>query len=139
MDGINCHLDILDTAGQEEYSAMRDQYMRGGEGFLLVFDVSSKVSFNELQAFLNQVWQVKDSKEVPILIVGNKVDLQQRAVSVEDATSFAKSHSLEYMDVSAKTNYNVTEAFSAVVRKIHVQHCKTNPQRKKSRAKCALM
>lgn len=47
-DGETCLLDILDTAGQEEYSAMRDQYMRTGEGFLLVFAVNSAKSFEDI-------------------------------------------------------------------------------------------
>lgn len=48
IDGETCLLDILDTAGQEEYSAMRDQYMRTGEGFLLVFAVNSPKSFEDI-------------------------------------------------------------------------------------------
>ena len=51
LNGQACLLDILDTAGQEEYKSMRDQYMRVGEGFLLVYSVTSKVSLNELNNY----------------------------------------------------------------------------------------
>jgi GTPase KRas len=53
-------LDILDTAGQEEYSAMREQYMRTGEGFLLVYSITDQSSFEEIQSFCQQILRVKD-------------------------------------------------------------------------------
>jgi small GTP-binding protein len=64
IDGETCLLDILDTAGQEEYSAMRDQYMRTGEGFLLVFALNEHKSFGNIHAYREQIKRVKDSDEV---------------------------------------------------------------------------
>jgi Ras-related protein R-Ras2 len=73
---------VLDTAGQEEFSAMREQYMRSGEGFLLVFSVSDRNSFDEIYKFHKQILRVKDRDEFPMLLVGNKADLdRQRVVS----------------------------------------------------------
>jgi len=73
---------VLDTAGQEEFSAMREQYMRSGEGFLLVFAVTDKASFDEMYKFHRQILRVKDRDEFPMLMVGNKADLEhQRLVS----------------------------------------------------------
>jgi small GTP-binding protein len=75
-------LVVLDTAGQEEFSAMREQYMRSGEGFLLVFAVTDKASFDEMYKFHRQILRVKDRDEFPMLLVGNKADLEhQRLVS----------------------------------------------------------
>jgi small GTP-binding protein len=75
-------LTVLDTAGQEEFSAMREQYMRSGEGFLLVFSVADHASFDELYKFHKQILRVKDRDEFPMLMVGNKADLEmQRVVS----------------------------------------------------------
>jgi GTPase SAR1 family protein len=75
-------LVVLDTAGQEEFSAMREQYMRSGEGFLLVFAVTDKASFDEMYKFHRQILRVKDRDEFPMLMVGNKADLEhQRVVS----------------------------------------------------------
>lgn len=68
IDGETCLLDILDTAGQEEYSAMRDQYMRTGEGFLLVFALNEYKSFENIHAYREQIRRVKDSDEVKIKI-----------------------------------------------------------------------
>lgn len=64
IDGETCLLDILDTAGQEEYSAMRDQYMRTGEGFLLVFAVNNAKSFEDIAEYRKQIKRVKDLEEV---------------------------------------------------------------------------
>lgn len=75
-------LDILDTAGQEEYSAMREQYMRTGEGFLLVFAINSRESFEEIRIYQQQILRVKDRDSFPMIIVGNKYDLRgERVVS----------------------------------------------------------
>jgi len=68
----------LDTAGQEEFSAMREQYMRSGEGFLLVYSVADKTSFNEMEKFHRQILRVKDRDEFPMLMVGNKADLRSQ-------------------------------------------------------------
>ena len=67
IDGETCLLDILDTAGQEEYSAMRDQYMRTGEGFLLVFAVNNTKSFEDISIYREQIKRVKDAEEVPMV------------------------------------------------------------------------
>merc|ERR1711944_265663 len=82
IDDKVARLDILDTAGQEEFSAMREQYMRSGEGFLLVFSLTERQSFEEVYKFHKQVLRVKDRDEFPMLIVGNKADMdRQRQVS----------------------------------------------------------
>jgi len=77
IDDTVAKLDILDTAGQEEFSAMREQYMRSGEGFLLVFSLADRASFDEMYKFHKQVLRVKDRDEFPMLVVGNKADLDR--------------------------------------------------------------
>lgn len=112
-------LDILDTAGQEEYSAMREQYMRTGEGFLLVYSVTERESFNELSTFYQQILRVKDTDSVPILLVGNKSDLsEERSVSFEEGEKLAKQFNCDFLETSAKQGVNVDEAFHNLVRKI---------------------
>lgn len=75
-------LDVLDTAGQEEYSAMREQYMRTGEGFLLVYSITSRSSYDEIMTFQQQILRVKDKDYFPIIVVANKCDLEaERQVS----------------------------------------------------------
>src|SRR6202000_2706501 len=69
-------LDVLDTAGQEEYSAMREQYMRTGEGFLLVYSITDRQSFEEIMTFQQQILRVKDKAYFPMIVVGNSCDLE---------------------------------------------------------------
>jgi len=84
-------LDVLDTAGQEEYSAMREQYMRTGEGFLLVYSITSRQSFEEIQTFQQQILRVKDKDYFPIIVVGNKCDLEGERQVSKQGTSMSIS------------------------------------------------
>eukprot|EP00732_Lithocolla_globosa_P005648 Lithocolla_globosa_v1_NODE_5978_length_1154_cov_2016.246588.p1 type:complete len:235 gc:universal NODE_5978_length_1154_cov_2016.246588:1140-436(-) len=106
-------LDVLDTAGQEEYSAMREQYMRTGEGFLLVYSITSKSSFDEIYTFKQQILRVKDQDEFPMVLVGNKCDLvKDRQVETNEALDFKnKNQIFEFLEASAKNKNNVDEAF----------------------------
>lgn len=80
IDSETCILDILDTAGQEEYTAMRDQYMRVGQGFLLVFAVNNPKSFADIDRYREEIRRLKDSDHIPMVLVGNKCDLTSRQV-----------------------------------------------------------
>ncbi|KAI1892663.1 hypothetical protein AGOR_G00135880 [Albula goreensis] len=110
IDGETCLLDILDTAGQEEYSAMRDQYMRTGEGFLCVFAVNNSKSFADVHLYREQIKRVKDSDDVPMVLVGNKCDLA-RTVDTKQAQELARSYGIEFVETSAKTRQGVEDAF----------------------------
>ncbi|XP_030400966.1 ras-like protein isoform X1 [Gopherus evgoodei] len=103
IDGETCLLDILDTAGQEEYSAMRDQYMRTGEGFLCVFAINNAKSFEDVHHYREQISRVKDSDDVPMVLVGNKCDLPSRTVDTKQAQELAKSYGIPFIETSAKT------------------------------------
>nr|QHW16303.1 ras family GTPase [Aureobasidium melanogenum] len=112
-------LDVLDTAGQEEYSAMREQYMRTGEGFLLVYSITSQQSFEEIKTFQQQILRVKDKDYFPMIVVGNKCDLDgEREVSVEEGKELARSFGCKFIETSAKSRINVENAFYDIVREI---------------------
>ncbi|VUZ57190.1 unnamed protein product [Hymenolepis diminuta] len=141
IDGETCMLDILDTAGQEEYSAMRDQYMRTGEGFLCVFAVNNAKSFEDINQYREQVKRVKDADEVPMVLIGNKVDLSVRTVETAKAEAVAKEYNIPYVETSAKTRQGVEEAFFTLVREIRKFKEKGNDKKKKKRGKrkCQLL
>ncbi|VDM62463.1 unnamed protein product [Angiostrongylus costaricensis] len=119
VDGNWVIMDVLDTAGQEEFSAMREQYMRNGRGFLLVYSVTDRKSFDEVARLYTQVLRVKDRTEYPVLLVANKViDLiNQRVVCEEEGRSLAADLKLPYIETSAKNPpVNVDAAFHELVR-----------------------
>ncbi|XP_045652494.1 ras-related protein R-Ras2 isoform X4 [Ursus americanus] len=124
--------EFLDTAGQEEFGAMREQYMRTGEGFLLVFSVTDRGSFEEIYKFQRQILRVKDRDEFPMILIGNKADLDhQRQVTQEEGQQLARQLKVTYMEASAKIRMNVDQAFHElvrVIRKFQEQECPPSPE-----------
>ena len=119
IDDEVCLLDILDTAGQEEYSAMRDQYMQGGEGFIVVYAINSRDAFDEVTTFRDQILRVKDADKVPMVICGNKCDLaEDRQVTKAEGEELARSFGVPFFETSALSRINVDEAFFELVREI---------------------
>eukprot|EP01120_Amphizonella_sp_Union-15-10_P000144 TRINITY_DN10182_c0_g1_i1.p1 TRINITY_DN10182_c0_g1~~TRINITY_DN10182_c0_g1_i1.p1 ORF type:complete len:199 (-),score=36.99 TRINITY_DN10182_c0_g1_i1:62-658(-) len=119
IDGEECILDIFDTAGQEDFSAVRDQYMRTGDGFLCVYSITMQMSFEEAINLHEHILRVKDSEEVPFVLVGNKCDLEEdREIPSEKGTRLAQELSCKFLEASAKTRTNVVEAFEELVREI---------------------
>ena len=82
IDGETCLLDILDTAGQEEYSAMRDQYMRTGEGFLCVFAIDNMKSFEDVESYRGQIRRVKDADDIPMIRESSRSQLGTKGLSL---------------------------------------------------------
>lgn len=117
LDGEDAQIDILDTAGQEDYAAIRDNYFRSGEGFLVVFSISEKTSFDDTQEFRDQILRVKGADSVtanniPFILVGNKSDLEdKRQVTQAEAQQFADIMGVQYVETSAKTRSNVDKVF----------------------------
>lgn len=121
LDGKEIHMDILDTAGQEDYAAIRDNYFRSGEGFLCVFSITEEESLQAAHELREQILRVKnDDPKIPFLLVGNKADLDgpRRAVSQEQAQRLAESWQVPYVETSAKTRHNVDSVFFELLREI---------------------
>jgi len=112
-------LEILDTAGQEELTAMRDQWIRGAEGYVLVYSITSRTSLEQVHAFRQQIVRVQDNDDIPIIVVGNKCDLNHaREVSTEEGKELARSFGAEFIEASAKSRTNIDQIFINVVRKV---------------------
>ncbi|KAI9358274.1 small G-protein Ras2 [Zopfochytrium polystomum] len=117
IDNESCILEVLDTAGQEEYTALRDQWIRDGEGFVLVYSITSRPTFERIERFKEQLVRVKDSENIPLVLVGNKCDqLRDRQVSRDEGAYVARRLGCDFYETSAKTSVNVEKAFYSVVR-----------------------
>ncbi|KIW05540.1 protein Ras-2, variant [Verruconis gallopava] len=145
IDGQSCMLEVLDTAGQEEYTALRDQWIRDGEGFVLVYSISSRASFARIEKFHRQIQRVKESSQsgspsypgsplsttstgsgsfgpAPIMLVGNKCDrVTEREVSTQEGSALARELGCDFVEASAKNCVNVEKAFYDVVRQLRRQ------------------
>jgi Ras-related protein Ral-A len=141
-------IDILDTAGQEDYAAIRDNYFRSGEGFLCIFSITEDESFQATQEFREQILRVKNDENIPFLLVGNKSDLEdRRKVSFQEASDRAKQWGVPYVETSAKTREHVDKVFYDLMREIRarkMEENKTNNGRgkdksKKKKLKCTLL
>lgn len=135
-------LDVLDTAGQEEYAAMREQYMGCGEGFVLVYAINSRTSFEEMQTFVAQIKLVKDSHQVPMVLVGNKCDLEsERVVSTLEGKEQARIIGCEFLESSARSWLNVEAAYYLLVRQVRLKNKGVDPKplKKKNEYRCPIM
>ncbi|XP_043460736.1 ras-related protein Ral-a isoform X2 [Leptopilina heterotoma] len=127
LDGEEVQIDILDTAGQEDYAAIRDNYFRSGEGFLCVFSITEDDSFQATQEFREQILRVKNDENIPFLLVGNKSDLQEkRKVSLAEAQGRAQQWGVPYVETSAKTKENVDKVFFDLMRAIAARKAHEN-------------
>merc|ERR1712088_1151795 len=119
LDGEEVQIDILDTAGQEDYAAIRDNYFRSGEGFLCVFSITEDDSFQSTQEFREQILRVKGDSNIPFILVGNKADLtNSRKVQQATANNRAEQWKVPYVETSAKTRENVDKVFFDLMREI---------------------
>nr|ACO10452.1 GTP-binding protein Rit2 [Caligus rogercresseyi] len=121
IDNEPCVLDILDTAGQEEFTTMREQYMRGGEGFVLCYSISDRHSYLEAEEYLKLILRVRDEDSVPMVLVANKVDLEvygKRAVSPEEGTALANKFGCPFIETSAAQRRRIDDVFHTLVREI---------------------
>ncbi|CAL8076701.1 unnamed protein product [Calicophoron daubneyi] len=142
IDNEWCIMDVLDTAGQEEFSVMREQYMRKGQGFIIVFSVTDPQSFQRVQRFHTQILRAQDREFYPTILAANKIDLvQQRVISEEQGRGLAEKLKIEYMETSAKDPpVNVEKLFHDLVRIIRSQPVQPPPShnrgdRKKTRCR----
>ncbi|CAF0933496.1 unnamed protein product [Adineta ricciae] len=123
IDGQQYSLEILDTAGTEEFSAMRDLYVKNSHGFILVYSITSQATFNDLTDFYERIIRIKDTEingTPPMVLVANKSDLEdERAVGRQAGQELARRWKCTFLETSAKNLLNVNEIFFDLVRQIN--------------------
>lgn len=118
IDNVKVKLAIWDTAGQERFRTLTPSYYRDAQGAILVYDVTKKETFQKLESWLNELEIYGTRNNMAKMIVGNKIDSADRAITRDDGFRFAKKHRTMFIETSAKTNEGVRDAFEEVVRKI---------------------
>ena len=146
VDDKGCLLEILDTAGQEEFSSMQDQWIREGNGFLLIYSIISTASFEKISTFRNKVLrnvENADEKKIPIVIAGNKCDLEnQRQVETEYAKNKANEWGCGFYETSAKERIYNEEIFYQCVRmwrKMSQPNIDPDDKKKKKKGICTML
>jgi len=118
IDNKLVKIQIWDTAGQEAFQAITRTYYKGAVGALLVYDITRKETFLHVMKWLEEV-RNNSSKNIVVILIGNKKDLEnKRQVSYEEGEQLAKENGLLFLEVSAKTAFNVEEAFHQSARQI---------------------
>mmetsp|Transcript_49027 Transcript_49027/g.158859 ORF Transcript_49027/g.158859 Transcript_49027/m.158859 type:complete len:213 (+) Transcript_49027:62-700(+) len=107
--------NVWDTAGQEKFGGLRDGYYIQGQCAIMMFDVTSRITYKNVPNWHRDLVRVCDN--IPIVLVGNKVDVKERKVKAKQIT-FHRKKNLQYYDISAKSNYNFEKPFLWLARKL---------------------
>ena len=125
LDGDNeIKLVIWDTAGQERFHSISLSTVKNSQGVILVYDVTNRQSFDDLNVWLDGIKQSTD--KVSIILFGNKCEMDNRQVTKEEAQKFAKENKIPYIETSAKNNINITEGFTQVAKDAYKKYGMTN-------------
>eukprot|EP01121_Diplochlamys_sp_Union-15-3_P007379 TRINITY_DN1870_c0_g1_i6.p1 TRINITY_DN1870_c0_g1~~TRINITY_DN1870_c0_g1_i6.p1 ORF type:complete len:143 (-),score=27.77 TRINITY_DN1870_c0_g1_i6:105-533(-) len=117
---------------RDRFTAMRDLYMKNGQGFVLAYSIIAQSTFNDLPEMKDQILRVKDTDSVPMVLVGNKCDLSdQRVITTEQGEALARKFNASFLEASAKTKINVEQIFYDLIRQIN----KLTPPAKKGGGK----
>lgn len=129
-------IEILDTAGQDEFSMMSEKHLIGVHGYLLVYSVTSRQSFMMVEVIRDKILNAIGNENIPLVLVGNKSDLEfQRQVEVSEGRALAKKFGCPFGELSVKENINVNTVFETLIDRVEsVQNPKTQPEER-----CSIM
>jgi small GTP-binding protein len=119
VDGKPIHLELIDTAGQDDFRQMRASFYTSVQGFLIVYSVIERNSLFEAEEIYKDILACLNKDAVPCVLVGNKVDLKdETSVSVEDGQGMAKKLGAKFFETSARSGQNVKASFDEAVRTV---------------------
>ncbi|KAG5854262.1 ras-related protein Rab-37-like isoform X2 [Anguilla rostrata] len=118
VDNVKVKLQIWDTAGQERFRSVTHAYYRDAQALLLLYDITSKSSFDNIRAWLTEIHEYAQ-KDVVIMLLGNKSDMaNERVIKREEGEKLAREYGVPFMETSAKTGVNVELAFLAIAKEL---------------------
>ena len=120
IDNKTIRIKIWDTAGQERYKSLTKGFFRNAEGVMLVYDVTNSETYENLKYWMQSIKNNLGNSidDIPIIIIGNKIDCQEREVSVEEAENFWKEQGFSYFETSAKTGENIEKTIIFLVKRV---------------------
>jgi len=119
FDNTKYKFKIFDTAGQERYKSIASSTIKLADGFLIVFAVDNKNSFEKVKYWFDKINEETNLEKKRLFLVGNKIDLQ-RIISNEDGVKYAKEKKMKYYEVSAKTGFNIKEIFDELYKDVYI-------------------
>lgn len=129
-------VQILDTAGQDEFSVVDQRYTNEMDGYVLIYSVTLRSSFEMIRVVRDKILNTLGQDQVPVVIVGNKSDLHmQRQVTKEEGIALAKELDAAFIETSAKYDENVTKAFESLLAEIEKQ---STPDAKQRQSSCTI-
>ena len=120
IDNKTIRIKIWDTAGQERYKALTKCFFQKAQGVMIVFDVSSLKSFNNLKFWIDSLNSQlsEDMSLIPVTVIGNKIDLPKREVNKDTADDFAQKYGFQYFETSAKTGEGIDSSIKELARRV---------------------
>jgi len=146
VDNGTCALDILDTAGQDDFESLRPSWMIEKDGYIFVFSLDQPQSLGELQPFIDLHYQINENRNVPIVLAANKKDMTENTAKEnleelrktrQKGLEIATKLGAKYIETSARTGENVQEAFEEIVKQVRKLKKKAPAETKPKR--CMLM
>ena len=110
-------IKVWDTAGQERFRTITRQYYKNAEGMILIFDVTEKKTFDQVGDWVTSIMENKQ-KDAKVILVGNKIDCEERVITKEQGEELAQKYQLPYYETSASTGQNVQKIFEALAEEI---------------------
>ncbi|KAH8094568.1 ras family-domain-containing protein [Cristinia sonorae] len=149
LDGERYAMEIVDTAGAEQFTALNEQYIRAGHGFVLVFSLTYESSLREIDDIRQQISRVKGANAgTPIVVVGTKLDLvHEREVTRDKIRQLVNEWGLPFYETSAKQNWHVSDVFQDLLAQMRDRYKNDptsqkqgdKPKRKKRKDQCLIM
>ncbi|EGN99016.1 hypothetical protein SERLA73DRAFT_181803 [Serpula lacrymans var. lacrymans S7.3] len=133
VDSVPTSLEVLDTAGAEQFTGLNEVYIKSGRGFVLVFSLTQEASLREVDNLRQQIYQIKGGDtSIPIVIVGTKLDLvSEREVPRSTIQSLVTKWGLPFYETSAKRNMHVLDVFEDLVRQMVIRYPPDSIKKKK--------
>ena len=112
-------VQIWDTAGQERYRSITNAYYKGAKGALLVYDITNKKSFDNLDKWISDL-KINGDEKISIVLLGNKSDLEsQRVITTEEGKNKAELFKFAFMETSALNGSNIEKAFDELIKEVY--------------------